>query len=84
MPASKGQSGSWSLVRTAHTQDTGTRPAHTQATLPHNTMSNRIRITTVLKNEPDLDRFVAALLALALARLEAEADDTSEAKEARD
>lgn len=38
-------------------------------------MKHRITITAVPKSEPDLDRFVAALLALALARLEAAASE---------
>jgi hypothetical protein len=44
-------------------------------------MKHPIRITGVRKDPPDLDRFVAALLALAIARLEAEQSDAAEAKE---
>ena len=41
-------------------------------------MKHPIRITGVRKDPPDLDRFVAALLALAIARLEAERSETEE------
>jgi hypothetical protein len=47
-------------------------------------MTRPIRITGVRKDPPELDRFVAALLALATARLEAEQSDepSDKAKEA--
>lgn len=35
-------------------------------------MKHSVHITAVRKDPPDLDRFVAALLALAIARVEAE------------
>jgi hypothetical protein len=35
-------------------------------------MKHSIHITAVRKDKPDLDRFVAALLAFAIARVEAE------------
>jgi hypothetical protein len=35
-------------------------------------MKHSIHITAVQKDKPDLDRFVAALLAFAIARIEAE------------
>lgn len=35
-------------------------------------MKRRVHITAVRKDPPELDRFVAALLAFALARIEAE------------
>lgn len=35
-------------------------------------MKHPIHITAVRKDKPDLDRFVAALLAFAIARIEAE------------
>lgn len=41
-------------------------------------MKHPIHITAVRKDRPDLDRFVAALLALAIARVEA--DREAEAK----
>ena len=39
-------------------------------------MKHRVTITSVKKEPPELDRFVAALLALAIARLEAEKSAT--------
>jgi hypothetical protein len=41
-------------------------------------MKHRILITADHHDEPDLDRIVAALLALALARLEAEKEQAAE------
>lgn len=38
-------------------------------------MKHSIRITPVRKDPPDLDRFVAALLALAMSRVEAEKEE---------
>lgn len=38
-------------------------------------MKRPIHITAVRKDPPDLDRFVAALLALAIARVEAEVEE---------
>jgi len=42
-------------------------------------MKHRIHITAVRKDPPDLDRFVAALLALAIARVEAEQEEARSA-----
>lgn len=43
-------------------------------------MKHPVHITAVRKDPPDLDRFVAALLALAIARVEAEREEqTTEA-----
>lgn len=39
-------------------------------------MKRPIHITAVRKDPPDLDRFVAALLALAMARVEAEGEES--------
>jgi len=38
-------------------------------------MKHPVHITAVRKDPPDLDRFVAALLALAIARVEAKHED---------
>lgn len=38
-------------------------------------MNRPVHITAIRKDPPDLDRFVAALLALAIARVEAERED---------
>ncbi len=38
-------------------------------------MKHSLHITAVRKDPPDLDRFVAALLALAIARVEAEREE---------
>lgn len=40
-------------------------------------MKRPIHITAVRKDPPDLDRFVAALLALAIARVEAEREEAA-------
>ena len=42
-------------------------------------MKRPIHITAVRKDPPDLDRFVAALLALAIARVEAEREERQSA-----
>jgi len=41
-------------------------------------MKHSIHITAVRKDPPDLDRFVAALLALAIARVEAEREEAKD------
>ena len=47
-------------------------------------MKHRITITADRHDEPDLDRIVACLLALAMARLEAEKAKTEQPKEPRE
>ena len=42
-------------------------------------MTRPIHITAVRKDPPDLDRFIAALLALAIARVEAELQEAEAA-----
>lgn len=71
--AAERQTTGWPLGSVASTQHTDYRRC-THATRIY-AMKHRITITAVPKPEPDLDRFVAALLALALARLEAAASE---------
>lgn len=47
-------------------------------------MKHTIHITPVPKDSPDLERFVAALLAFVLARRAAEAEEREQAKKERD
>ncbi len=42
-------------------------------------MKHSLHLTAVRKDPPDLDRFVAALLALAIARVEAEREEAEAA-----
>lgn len=59
-------------------KDTGDTNAQTQV------MKHTIHITPVPKDSPDLERFVAALLAFVLARRAAEAEEREQAKKERD
>jgi hypothetical protein len=47
-------------------------------------MKHTIRVTPVPKDSPELERFVAALLAFVLARRAAEAEDRERARKDRD
>lgn len=47
-------------------------------------MKHQIHVTPVRKDPPDLERFVAALLAFVLARRAAEAEERAQVSEAND
>lgn len=59
-------------------KDTGNSNAQTQVPMKHT-----IHVTPVPKDSPDLERFVAALLAFVLARRAAEAKEREQAKKDR-